>query len=259
MSSRPHILITNDDGVKAPGLAALAEALSRVGRVTVLAPQRNWSIAGHAKTLYKPLRVEETTLANGVPALATNGKPSDAVALALLGVVEPPIDLLVSGINSGPNLGHDVTYSGTVTAAMEGAIGGLPAIAISLQVEEGHHYETAAAFAARIAQLVLRHGIPAETLLNVNVPDLPADEVRGVQITRCGHRIYRDELVRRLDPQGRPYYWIGGLPPTGIAEEGTDIGAVAQGYISVTPLQLDLTAHALLGDLHTWDWEGWSN
>ncbi len=255
MDRRPHILLTNDDGVKAPGLAALAEAMTQVGRVTVLAPQRNWSIAGHAKTLYKPLRVEKTTLANGMEALATSGKPTDAVALAHLGIVEAPIDLLVSGINSGPNLGHDVTYSGTVTAAMEGTICGLPSMAVSLQVEEGKHYETAAAFAVRIAQLVLRHGLPAETLLNVNVPDLPLKAIRGIRITRCGHRIYRDELVRRLDPQGRPYYWIGGLPPTGIEEEGTDIWAVAQGYISVTPLQLDLTAHTMLDDLREWDWD----
>ncbi len=252
-----HILITNDDGVKAPGLSALADALSRVGRVTVLAPQRNWSIAGHAKTLYKPLRVEQTTLLNGMPALATNGKPSDAVALALLGLVERPIDLLVSGINSGPNLGHDVTYSGTVTAAMEGAIGGIPAIAISLQVAEGEHYETAAAFAAHLARLVLRRGLPAETVLNVNVPDRSQAAIRGVKITRGGRRIYRDKLIRRLDPQGRPYYWIGGLPPTGIEEEGTDIWAVANGYISITPLQLDLTAHTLISDLRRWEWEGW--
>ncbi len=257
MSVRPHILVTNDDGVKAPGLSALAEALTQIGRVSVLAPDHNWSAAGHAKTLHAPLRVEATTLANGMPALATDGKPSDAVALAHLGLIEP-FDIVVTGINSGANLGHDVTYSGTVTAAMEGAIAGRPAIALSIDKDNGErevHYETAAAFAVRLVSLLLRYELPEEILLNVNVPNLPPEAVRGVRITRCGRRIYRDKLVRRLDPQGRPYYWIGGLPPDGVAEEGTDIWAIAEGYISVTPLHLDMTAHECLAVLRSWAWE----
>jgi len=249
----PSILVTNDDGVSAPGLAALADALSSVGQVTILAPSRNWSASGHVKTMHKPLRVDEVTLPNGVPALATDGAPSDAVALAFLGLVDPPIDLVVSGINRGGNLGHDVTYSGTVTAAMEATIAGAPAFAVSLNTYGDADYGVAAAFAARLARHVLANGLPRGSLLNVNVPPLPADQIEGVLVTQMGLRIYRDELVRRLDPRGRPYYWIGGPEPTGVEEEGTDIWAVANGYISVTPIQLDFTARDLLGSVRNWE------
>jgi 5'-nucleotidase len=252
---RPRILVTNDDGISAPGLLALKNACAEMGDVTVLAPDHNWSASGHVKTMHKPLRVSELTLADGTPALSTTGAPSDAVALALLGIVEDPIDLVVSGVNRGPNLGHDVTYSGTVTAAMEAAISGIPAIAVSLNSPEHTHYGTAARFAALLAREIFDRGLPEGILLNVNVPPLPADELAGVAVTRLGLRIYRDELIRRLDPRGRPYYWIGGPAPTGVEQEGTDIWAIANHYISVTPIQLDLTAHDLLQTLEGWDVE----
>jgi 5'-nucleotidase len=252
-SSRPRILVTNDDGIRAPGLLALKKACAEIGDITVLAPDHNWSASGHVKTMHKPLRVNELTLADGTPALSTTGAPSDAVALALLGVVEDPIDLVVSGINRGPNLGHDVTYSGTVTAAMEATISGVSAIAVSLNSREYDHYGTASRFAASLAREILDRGLPEGILLNVNVPPLPADQLAGVAVTRMGLRIYRDELIRRLDPRGRPYYWIGGPAPTGVEEEGTDIWAIANDYISVTPIQLDLTAHNLLQILRGWD------
>ena len=248
----PHILVTNDDGIAAPGLLALARALAAVGRVTVVAPSRNWSASGHVKTMHKPLRVDEVTLPDGTPALVTDGAPSDAVALAFLGLVERPIDVVVSGINRGANLGNDVTYSSTVTAAMEGAISGAPAFAVSLNSLTCGDYSVAASFASRLARKVLALGLPRGVLLNVNVPPLPADQIEGVLVTHMGLRIYRDELVRRLDPRGRPYYWIGGPEPTGIEEEGTDIWAVAHGYVSVTPVQLDLTAHDLVGTVREW-------
>jgi len=253
MSQRPHLLITNDDGITSPGLLALKDACAEVGEVTVLAPDHNWSASGHVKTMHKPLRVEEVTLADVTPALATTGAPSDAVALAFMGLVESPIDLVVSGINPGANLGHDVTYSGTVTAAMEGAIAGVPAIAVSLNALDNDDFSVAARFTAGLARQVLEQGLPEGMLLNVNVPPLPAEEIAGVLITRMGLRIYRDELIRRVDPRGHPYYWIGGRPPTGVEEEGTDIWAVANSYISVTPIQLDLTAHDQIGKLETWD------
>jgi 5'-nucleotidase len=256
-SPEPHILVTNDDGIRAPGLLALRDACARreanLGDVTVLAPDHNWSASGHVKTMHKPLRVTEVTLPDGTAALATTGAPSDAVAVALLGIVERPIDLVVSGINHGANLGHDVTYSGTVTAAMEAAIANVPAIAVSLTTHEQASFEVAARFAASLAQQTLEHGLPEGVLLNVNVPPLPAEEIAGVRVTRMGLRIYRDELIRRVDPRGIPYYWIGGPPPTGIEEEGTDVWAVANGYISVTPIHLDLTAHDLLAGLQEWD------
>jgi 5'-nucleotidase len=250
--AQPHILVTNDDGITSPALLALKNALAGVGRVTVLAPNRNWSASGHVKTMHKPLRVDEVTLPDGTRAFATSGAPSDAVKLAFLGLVEDPIDLVVAGINQGANLGHDVTYSGTVTAAMEGAIAGVPAIAISLASYTFQDYGLAARYAAHLARHVLANGLPPGVLLAVNVPPVAAEQLAGVLVTRMGLRIYRDELVRRLDPRGRPYYWIGGPPPTGVEEEGTDIWAVANGYISITPLQLDLTAHNLREALQGW-------
>jgi len=251
-----HILVTNDDGIAAPGLLALANALLSIGQVTVLAPDRNWSASGHVKTMHRPLRVWPTEIGNGIHALTTDGAPSDCVALAVLGLVEPPIDAVVSGINPHANLGHDVTYSGTVTAAMEAAIAGRPGLAVSLDSPEGHlgplDYSTAAAVAARLTQQALRQTLPPGLLLNVNVPYAPLESLRGVAITRQGLRVYHDELVRRDDPRGRPYYWIGGDTPTGIADAGTDFGALASGYVSVTPLQLDLTAHDRLGEVEGW-------
>jgi 5'-nucleotidase len=251
-----HILLTNDDGVHAPGLQALAIALRPLGKLTVLAPDHNWSASGHVKTMHRPLRVWDTTLEDGTPARMTDGAPSDSVALAVLGMAEAPIDLVVSGINPNANVGHDVTYSGTVTAAMEAAISGLTALAVSLDAPEAQTgplgYTAAAQVAMRLAQQVLQHGLPAGVLLNVNVPNLPLEAMRGVQVTRQGLRVYRDALVRRVDPRGRPYYWIGGDAPTGVLEEGTDFWALAEGYVSVTPLHLDLTAPGLVEALKGW-------
>ena len=250
-----HILVTNDDGVHAPGLLALTQAMRALGEVTVLAPDRNWSASGHVKTLDRPLRVRETVLADGFPALTSDGAPSDCVALALLGRVKP-VDLVVSGINPHGNFGHDVTYSGTVTAAMEAVIAGVPGIAFSLETPHEvspHDYAPAAAMAQKIAAQAISRGIPEGVALNVNIPYLPLEEIKGIVITRQGLRVYRDELIRRVDPQGRPYYWIGGEAPTGIAESGTDFGAVAEGYVSITPLQLDLTAYAAMDALRAWE------
>lgn len=253
-----HILVTNDDGVMAPGLLTLARHMRQVGNVTILAPDRNWSASGHVKTMHRPLRVKEVLLADGTPALASDGAPSDCVALAMLGLLPDKIDLVVSGINPNANLGHDVTYSGTVTAAMEAAIWGLPGIAISLEVPESRPVELdfapAAQIAVRVAAAVIQRGLPKNVLLNVNVPFLPADQIRGLRVTRQGLRVYRDRLVRREDPRGQPYYWIGGQAPTGVPEEGTDIGALLDGWASITPLHLDMTAYQALEDLTSWPW-----
>jgi 5'-nucleotidase len=251
-----HILITNDDGVTAPGLAALASALRNLGKVTVLAPDRNWSASGHVKTMHRPLRVWETKMSDGAEALTTDGAPSDCVALAVLGLVEGELDLVVSGINPLANLGHDVTYSGTVTAAMEAAISGLPGLAISLNsTRNGGHeldYEPAAEIALQIARQVMEFRLPKGVLLNINVPYLSLEQVQGVEITQQGQRVYRDALVRREDPRGRAYYWIGGDSPTGVLHPGTDFWALDKGFVSVTPLQLDLTAHDELGKIKSW-------
>jgi 5'-nucleotidase len=254
-----HILVTNDDGVTAPGLLALVQEMRKAGEVTVLAPDRNWSASGHVKTMDRPLRVKEVVLADGTPALATDGAPSDSVALALLGVVKEKIDLVVSGINPNENIGHDVTYSGTVTAAMEAVIGGVPGIAISLHSPEEKplllDYSTAAVVARQVAEKVMAEGMPKGVLLNVNVPYLKMDEIKGLMITRQGLRVYRDALDARKDPRGKPYYWIGGEAPTGVVEEGTDFGALSAGYVSITPLQLDLTACDVMEKLREWTWK----
>ncbi len=253
-----HILVTNDDGVLAPGLLALAQEMRKIGGVTILAPDRNWSGSGHVKTLDRALRVREFHLEDGSQAFASDGAPSDCVALALLGYFKRPFDLVVSGINVGANLGHDVTYSGTVTAAMEAVIAGVPGVAVSLEVPEGHigaiDFSAAARAASLVVQNVITRGLPDETLLNVNVPFLKQEEIKGFRVTRQGMRVYHSRLDERIDPRGRPYYWIGGDAPTGLPESGSDVGALSEGYVSVTPLQLDLTAYRAISDLNTWEW-----
>lgn len=253
-----HILVTNDDGVSAPGLMALAQAMQPLGKITVLAPHQNWTAGGHVKTLHRPLRVRRALLDDGTPALASDGAPSDCVALAMLGLIEEKIDLVVSGINPNANLGHDITYSGTVTAAMEAVISGIPGIAFSLDspgtIPEELDFGGAAEVAQKIVRVAMAQGLDEDMLLNVNIPYGPASEFKGFRITRQGLRVYRDKLVERADPRGRPYYWIGGEWPTGVPDEGTDIGAVEEGYVSITPLQLDLTDRRRLKQLASWDW-----
>ena len=254
-----HILVTNDDGVQAPGLLALAQAMRSLGKVTVCAPDRNWSASGHVKTLERPIRVTETVLADGTTAFASDGAPSDCVALPLLGFVEK-VDLVVSGINPYSNIGHDVTYSGTVTAAMEAVIAGVPGIAFSLASQDRPantiaEYGPAGHIAGIVVKKFMEEGLPKGVVLNVNIPYLSVETITGLAITRQGLRVYRDALDKRLDPRGRPYYWIGGEEPTGVNEEGTDVGALARGYVSVTPLQLDLTNYKAMEMLKTWAWE----
>jgi 5'-nucleotidase len=254
-----HILVTNDDGVHAPSLPVLVQALHGVGDVTVCVPEHNWSAGGHVKTLHKPLRAWAVKLADGSPAVVSNGAPSDCVALAMLGLVPIAVDIVVSGINAGPNLGYDLTYSGTVTAAMEAVINGAPGIAVSLCVSDsaaGCSYVPAADFTARAVETVLREKLPPGILLNINVPCLPEEKLGGVRVTHQGLRVYRDELVTRMDPRGKPYYWIGGGPPDGVLEEESDFWAVSKGYISITPVQLDLTAYDSMNTVREWTWAG---
>jgi 5'-nucleotidase len=254
-----HILVTNDDGVLAPGLLALVNEMRKLGKVSILAPDRNWSGSGHVKTLDRALRVKEVRLADGTQAFAGDGAPSDCVALGTLGYFKEPIDFVVSGINAGANLGHDVTYSGTVTAAMEAVIAGIPGIAVSLETLDNHigqiDYGPAARATSKVVRQVMENGLSHEILLNINVPFLPDEKIRGVILTRQGLRVYHSRLDERIDPRGKPYYWIGGDAPTGVPERGTDVGALAEGFVSVTPLQLDLTAYRALTDLNTWHWD----
>ncbi|MDH7600532.1 MAG: 5'/3'-nucleotidase SurE [Armatimonadota bacterium] len=248
-----NILVTNDDGIHADGLIALKIALEKAGRVYVVAPDRPRSACGHSITLHKPLRADEVRLRDGSLAYASNGTPSDCVSLALLGLIKEPIDLVVAGINRGPNLGWDLTYSGTVSAAMEGAIMGVQSFAISVTADKADvDYTPTANFAARLAVLLQERRLPADTLLNVNVPALPAEKIKGVRITRQGQRRYTGSVVKRLDPSGRAYYWLGGDTVVDKMDEGTDVKAIADGYISVSPIHLDLTDYNTLREMFSW-------
>jgi 5'-nucleotidase len=247
-----YVLLTNDDGVQSPGLLALRQAMGQVAEVAVVAPDHNWSAAGHAKTMHKPLRVNEVSMADGFKAYASTGAPSDCVALAVLCLLERKPDLVISGINHGANLSYDLTYSGTVTAAMEGVISGIRSIAVSLDSFQGPDFGFAARMAARFAVQLHNSDLPAETLLNLNVPAVPEADIRGIYLTRLGRRVYRDEVIKRQDPYGRNYYWIGGQAPEAVLEEGTDVWAVANKYVSLTPIHLDMTDYSMLKRIADW-------
>ena len=250
------LLLTNDDGVFAPGLLTLAAALSGAGHeCSVVAPDRERSSIGHAITLTRPLRL--WPILNGSypeksSAFACDGTPSDCVLLAHEEVLPNP-DMVVSGINRGPNLGDDLTYSGTVSAAMEGIILGSSSMAVSLncsEIDSEHHYQTAAAVTVSLLSFLGTYPLSRGVLLNVNVPNLPLADLQGIQVTRKGTRIYGGKVTRLKDPSGRPCFWISGKAEDDLVE-GSDVWAVANGYVSVTPLHMDMTHFPSLGDLET--------
>jgi 5'-nucleotidase len=253
-TTRPRILVTNDDGIESRGILALKRALDPIGDVTVVAPDTNQSAVGHQKTLMRPLRVRERTLGDGSTGYSIDGSPTDAVSLAFLGFFEERFDLVASGINYGANLGDDITYSGTVSAAMEAVINYCPAFAISQEYSDDVDFTLAAVAAAVVARNILEHGLKRGELISVNVPAASIEACEGFEVTRVGRRVYQDELIERVDPRGLPYYWIGGPPPSGISVPGTDFNAIVNRRISVTPIHLDLTGRRLLRQLKTWDW-----
>lgn len=242
-----RILISNDDGYRARGIVALAEELTRLGEVTVVAPERNRSGASNSLTLDNPIRA--TRIQGGY---FVDGTPTDCVHLALTGLLDDEPDVVVSGINAGANLGDDVIYSGTVAAAMEGRFLGLPALAISLVGERARNYEAAARVARLLLTDIAHSPIPADTILNVNVPDLPFEDLQGMTVTRLGHRHRAEGVVRAKDPRGRTIFWVGPAGPEEDAGPGTDFFAVANGQVSVTPMQVDLTRHAALEATAAW-------
>jgi len=242
------ILVTNDDGIAAPALLALRTELASLGRVIVVAPDRDQSATSHSLTLHRPFRIHR----HDVDLYSVDGTPTDCVVCAWYGLLEQPPDLVVSGINHGPNMGEDVFYSGTVAAAIEGTLQGAPSIAASLVTRELTDFREPAAFVARLARQTLDRGLPRRGLLNVNIPFLPWDAIEGVKVTRLGSRVYNDTLVRKVDPRGREYYWIGGEDPVWDPRTGTDFHAVHNGWVSVTPLRLDLTDESGLSQLEGW-------
>jgi len=243
--AKPLILVTNDDGIYAPGLEQLAAALDSVGEVWVYAPDRQQSGVGHSVSLHRPLRVNEVR----ERWYMVDGTPTDCVMLAVRDLLYRRPDLVVSGINNGANLGDDVTYSGTVAGAYEGMLLDLPAIAVSDVSYTPKHFDTAGVVAEKLATHVLEHGLPHDTVLNVNVPDVPYDELQGLAVTRMGRRDYADEIVRRTDPRGGEYFWIGGSEPEHKSEIGTDFEAVERKLVSITPLHRDVTNYTALNEL----------
>jgi 5'/3'-nucleotidase len=242
------ILITNDDGVSSEGLRVLADTMKALGEVYVVAPDRERSAAAHSLTLHRPLRVEEVA-----PRIyATDGTPVDCVNLAVYGILKGHPDLVISGINNGPNLGEDLVYSGTVSAAFEATFLGIPAFAISLAAREAFRYQAAANFALKVAGHIIHNGLPQDTFLNINVPNVEEDKIRSYKITHQGKRVFADAVVEKLDPRGKKYYWIGGEDQGFQEITGTDFHAVANDYISITPLCVDLTNRAAVRELEGW-------
>ncbi len=243
-----RILLSNDDGYQAPGLKALAEALATVAEVVVVAPDRDRSGASNSLTLETPIRAY--TMDNGF--IRVEGTPTDCVHLAITGLLDQEPDMVVAGINAGANMGDDVIYSGTVAAATEGRFLGFPAMAVSMSSHTPEHYETGAQIALQLVERLKNKPLAPESILNVNVPDLPLAEIKDMQITRLGHRHKAEPVVKELDPRGRPIYWVGPAGPEQDAGPGTDFFALRNACVSITPLQVDLTRHGAIESLRTW-------
>ena len=243
-----RILLSNDDGYQAPGLAALSASLSAISEVVVVAPERDRSAASNSLTLTRPIRAE--TMASGF--ICVDGTPTDCVHLAITGLLDDEPDMVVAGINAGANMGDDVLYSGTVAAATEGRFLGLPAMAISMNAQNPCHFTTGAKVALELVMRLRDHPLGSDVILNVNVPDLPYEALKGYQSTRLGNRHKAEPVIKDRDPRGNTIYWVGPPGAEQDAGPGTDFYAVREGYISVTPLQVDLTRHSLLSPLEKW-------
>jgi 5'-nucleotidase len=244
-----HFLISNDDGITAQGIQVLSERMSELGKVTIVAPDQDRSGASNSLTLDSPVRIREIDERK----FRVTGTPTDCVHIALTGLLDKDPDMVVSGINAGANLGDDVIYSGTVAAAMEGRFLGLPAIAVSLVYDEQpRHFDSAAETVALIVQRLLSDPLPADTILNINVPDLPWSEIKGFEVTRLGHRHRAEPTIREVDPRGRPMYWIGPAGAEHDAGPGTDFDAIRRDYVSVTPIHVDLTRYQALDQVAGW-------
>ncbi|MFQ5470006.1 MAG: 5'/3'-nucleotidase SurE [Gammaproteobacteria bacterium] len=243
-----HILISNDDGYLAEGLSTLVNSLTQLAKLTVVVPDRDYSGASNSLTLDNPIRAVE--MENGF--IKVNGTPTDCVHLAITGLLPDEPDMVVSGINAGSNLGDDVLYSGTVAAAMEGRYLGLPAIAVSLAGNAPTHFQTAGKVIVKLIDQLKKHPLPADTILSINVPDVPYDQIKGIMSTRLGHRHKSEPVIKESDPRGRPVYWVGPAGAEQDAGPGTDFYAIKNNFVSVTPLQIDLTRYSAIEMLGSW-------
>ena len=240
-------LLTNDDGINAKGLLTLKREICKIGEVWVVAPDREQSATSHSLTLRYPLRVSK--IADRF--FSIDGTPTDAVMLAVYSIMKKKPDILISGINHGPNLGDDVSYSGTVAAAMEGTILNIPSIAVSVAKWEAKHFDSAARFVRKLALFVLKNGLPRDTYLNVNVPDTK-ETVERYKITHLGKRAYNDVVIEKMDPRSKKYFWIGEQSPTWEKEKDSDFSAIKRGYVSITPLHLDMTDYKTIEQIKKW-------
>ena len=254
MGVKMKILITNDDGINAKGIEALAIALKNVGEIYVVAPDRERSATGHGITVHHPLRVQETNnFGDSVKSWWVDGTPADCVKVAIQGLMTDLPDLVVSGINLGSNLGTDVLYSGTVSAAIEGIIHDIPSFAISLSTDKNPDFCYATDFAKYICTEIKEQHLTIDTLLNINIPALTSTKIKGVKVTKLGTRRYKNCMEKRFDPKGRIYYWMGGEAIDINKDDGTDIAAIEQGYVSVTPIHFDLTNYKIMNEVESWN------
>ena len=243
-----HLLLSNDDGYQAPGLISLAESLAKIADITVVAPHLDRSAASNSLTLQTPLRATEVK-----PAwYKVDGTPTDCVHLGITGLLNNEPDMVVAGINSGPNLGDDVIYSGTVAAAMEGRYLGSPAVAVSINSFQPQYYETAAVVVRNLVAKIIDKPLPKDIILNINVPDVPIEQIRGIQTTRLGNRHKAEPAIVDQDPRGKPIFWVGAAGPEQDAGPGTDFHAISENYVSVTPLHVDLTQYSAMDSVNTW-------
>ena len=247
------ILLTNDDGIYSEGIQILKRQLDNIAEVTVIAPDRERSTIGHAMTLRKPLRIKQVKVNGDSWGYSVNGTPTDCIIIGLLEIMknEKP-DLIVSGINRGPNLGDDIIYSGTVSAAMEGAMRNIPSLALSIAAYENFKFESAALFTKKIISHLIKNNLPENLVLNINFPNIDYKELKGIEITRHGKRVYQDELKKIHDPQGDIHYWLGGDLPEGKIEPDTDFEAIYNRKVSITPLTLDLTNYNIMPKIKDW-------
>ncbi len=243
-----HLLLSNDDGYQAPGLLSLAESLAKIADITVVAPHLDRSAASNSLTLQTPLRATEVK--SGW--YKVDGTPTDCVHLGITGLLQNEPDMVVAGINSGPNLGDDVIYSGTVAAAMEGRYLGSPAVAVSINSFQPQYYETAAVVVRNLVAKIIDKPLPKDIILNINVPDVPIEQIRGIQTTRLGNRHKAEPAIVDQDPRGKPIFWVGAAGPEQDAGPGTDFHAISENYVSVTPLHVDLTQYSAMDSVNTW-------
>ncbi len=255
MKTQPKILITNDDGIYAPGIFALWEAMDALGDVVVVAPDTEKSAVGHAITISDPIRIQEITRREGFKGYAVKGTPADCVKIAVQGILDSPPDIVISGINAGANVGNNIIYSGTVSAATEGTMLKIPSIAISLDAVRGGNYEPAKTVAQRVVHQVLDRGLPEGVLLNVNVPNIPITDIQGIKITKQGNIFFKDWFEGREDPRGHQYYWMTGKIVDPDSDENCDGVALSQGYVSITPIHYQLTCESFLEPLEQWTFD----